>query len=887
MFLKRALSFTPKFNGFSAWHLHKAFACELIFRLKPKCFVELGVHHGDSYFAFCQSVKENNLPTICYGIDHWEGDNNAGKYTKDVYESVISYNHLNYSNFSYLIKDDFNNASTQFCDQSIDLCHIDGNHSYECVSNDWETWKLKMKRDGIILFHDILEKKTGFGVWKLWEELKNEYPTFTFKFGSGLGVLQLSKSANDISINSDFILSHEDEEDINKLFLFCEKTKLLNLENQVNDFKKANQNLFDENLSLKSFRDNELKLQEEIHSLRNSVNQARSKCHAYQNSFSWKITMPLRFLRRMFVDPFRKDLTNNKISLKSYRNWINLYDADHKIEEKYLNSLSKVDSSIKFSIILPVYDPPVKLLSECIESVMSQLYDNWELCIVDDNSENPLILNLLENYSRTDSRIRFLRNKSNKHISLASNRACSFATGDYFVFLDHDDLLRKHSLIECFFAIQNNKNAQVIYSDEDKIDVNGNRSDPYFKPDWNPLLLTAQNFLCHLLVIKRNLFYKAGSFRKGYEGSQDWDLILRATKWCSDETIIHIPKILYHWRVHDNSVSSSVDNKSYATSSAVKAIDSYFKDTTGFSHCTIVNQQYCRINFSKNIISRGDHVSIIIPTKNNSIILEKCINSIFKYTKNIPFEILIINNASSDVETINVFKKLNERSESVQIIDYEKEFNFSAINNFAVTKSSYENLLFLNDDTEVINEEWLFELICHLKDRRNGAVGPKLYYPNGNIQHCGVLVGYCGIAGELYKGKEGTHPGQMQRANLLQNVSAITGACMAIRRSAFLEVGGFDEINLPIAFNDIDLCLKLLEKGYRNVFTPYSNLIHHESYSRGSDLTDNRKAAFKSECDYMKTRWIQKMRKDEAYNPNLSLESNEQFELSFPPRIEL
>ena len=208
----------------------------------------------------------------------------------------------------------------------------------------------------------------------------------------------------------------------------------MNLENQVNDFKKANQNLFDENLTLKSSKENELKLQEEIHSLRNSVNQARSKCHRYQNSFSWKITMPLRFLRRKFVDPFCKDLTNNKTSFKSYKHWINKYDADHKIEEKYLNSLSKVDNSIKFSIILPVYDPPVKLLSECIQSVMSQFYENWELCIVDDNSENPLTLNLIENYSRIDSRIRFLRNKSNMHISLTSNRACSFATGDYFVF---------------------------------------------------------------------------------------------------------------------------------------------------------------------------------------------------------------------------------------------------------------------------------------------------------------------------------------------------------------------------------------------------------------------------------------------------------------------
>lgn len=451
--------------------------------------------------------------------------------------------------------------------------------------------------------------------------------------------------------------------------------------------------------------------------------------------------------------------------------------------------------------------------------------------------------------------------------------------------MDHDDLLRKHSLLECHFAVENNCNAEIIYSDEDKIDLTGKRKDPYFKPDWNPLLLTSQNYLCHLFVIKRHLFYKVGGFREGYEGSQDWDLALRASKACKDTSIIHVSKILYHWRIHDNSVSNGIESKSYAVSSAVKAIDCHLKDSQFFSHCSIVNEQYCRSNYRKDCITERDSVSIIIPTKDNSSILKNCIHSIFQFTKNVDFEVLIINNASTDSDTLKIFEKLSTKYENLCVYDYEDEFNFSAINNFAVKKVKKPNLLFLNDDTEIVNEDWLFELVCQLAEKDVGAVGAKLYYPSGDLQHCGVLLGYCGVAGEFYKGKHALHPGQMQRANLLQNVSAVTGACLAIRKKVFLEVGGFDQVNLPIAFNDIDLCLKLLEKGYRNVFTPYSQLIHHESLSRGCDLSPYRADAFKRECDFMNKRWRDKLKLDNSYNPNLSLNSNEQFELSFPPRV--
>lgn len=441
MFLKRALSFRPHFQATSAWHLHKAFACELIFRLKPKCFVELGVHHGDSYFTFCQAVKENNLSTICYGIDHWEGDQHAGEYSKDVYEKVISHNYLNYSNFSYLIKDNFKNASKQFLDQSIDLCHIDGNHTLECVSEDWKTWKPKIRKDGILLFHDILEKKAGFGVWELWERLKNVYPSFTFKFGSGLGVLQLSKNSNDVTINNDFVLERKEEENINKLFLFCNKTKIFNLEREIGDLTQmiedlthTNQILFDQNYHLKAVSKNELKLQSQINSLSSSLDFAYAKCDQFRTSFSWKITMPLRFLRRKIIDPFRRITKDKILGSKSYYDWISLYDSESIAEKKSRLKYNENNEKTKFSIILPVYDPPVNLLAECIDSVIAQIYKNWELCIVDDCSKNPVILNLIQNYARMDSRIRFQSNKKNRHISLTSNRACSFATGDYFVF---------------------------------------------------------------------------------------------------------------------------------------------------------------------------------------------------------------------------------------------------------------------------------------------------------------------------------------------------------------------------------------------------------------------------------------------------------------------
>jgi GT2 family glycosyltransferase len=913
MFLEKAYDFVAKFGDTSAWHLHKPFAYELMYRLKPEVFVELGVQNGNSYFTFCQSVEEHNLSTICYGIDHWSGDEFTGNYSTRTYEEVIDHNQK-FSDFSYLIKSNFNDASSQFSNNSVDLLHIDGNHSYESVSEDWLKWRDKLTHRGIVLFHDISEKKSGFGVWKLWEELIIEYPNFSFKYGSGLGVLQIDKSYEEVTINDDFILSKNAVHQINKLFLFCNQKYLTEKDPKFRDLMKNNLALKEDYKKLSStlnevkLYDNKkieelnllnrklLELENKIDVLNKSLNYAKvgnknitselrislDKNNRYKNSFSWKITSPLRFLRRHLIDRYTPqcvDVDNEKFS---YQNWVNNYEKF--LEEVILPKLPEINSTPYFSILLPVYDPPPELLRSCINSVIGQIFNNWELCIVDDNSTNHEIEEIIQQYASIDNRIKFKFNSVNEHISSTSNTAAKQASGEFLVFLDHDDLLSPNALHECFKYISKNENANIIYTDEDKIDLHGNRSDPYFKPDWNPLLLTSQNFLCHLFVIRKSLFFKVNGFRVGYEGSQDWDLILRATKECENRNIIHIPKILYHWRVHDHSSSLSIESKSYAIESAIKAVTDYYDGNKYFSHCSVTKKQFCRTNYNFEIINSSTSVSIIILTKNNFKILQQCIATIHKFTSGIDFEIIIINNSDESYDKSSFYRGLLVEFQNTSIFDYSHPFNFSLMNNFAAKFSSNQNLLFLNDDTEVTHNNWLHEMMVHLKEDSTGAVGPKLSYPNGNIQHCGILLGYCGVAGELYKGESHDHPGQMQRANLLQNVSAVTGACLAIRKDLFIEIGGFDGENLPIAFNDVDLCLRLLDRGYRNVFTPYAKLIHHESLSRGSDHSPQRIADFKKECNYMQNKWKNILYSDPCYNRNLSLDSNKQFSLSFPPR---
>jgi len=569
--------------------------------------------------------------------------------------------------------------------------------------------------------------------------------------------------------------------------------------------------------------------------------------------------------------------------IPNYKNWIEKYakftpDDVLKMKEK----IGSFQSRPLISVIMPTYNSNPRWLKEAIESVRNQIYPNWELCIADDASTKQSHLKVLYDYQKFDSRIKVLLRKENGHISEASNSAIEIANGDFLALFDHDDVLPPDALFWVADSINKNPQAAIIYSDEDKIDMKGKRLEPYFKCDWNYSLFLSQNLVSHLGVFRTDVVKTIGGFRKGFEGSQDYDLALRAIELVDESQIVHIPRALYQWRIHPDSTAKSSGKKPYAVLSARKAIQEHLQRKHTDATVEILPIQMYRVKFQ--LPEKKPSVSIIIPTKNNKSVLEKCINSLISKTTYPYFEVLIVDNGSDEPETLELLKALSD-NRKIRIVKDARSFNFSAINNQAAQQSDDEYLCFLNDDTEIISSDWLGEMMSQAIQPGVGAVGAKLLYPDGTLQHGGVILGIGGVCSHAHKGFPGKDPGYFSRAALVQEFSAVTAACMLVKKTIFLEAGLFDEVNLAVAFNDIDFCLRIRAAGYRIVWTPYSELYHHESKSRGDDLTQENEARFRQEVSFMMNKWGDILKKDPAYSPNLTLES-EDFSLAWPPRID-
>jgi GT2 family glycosyltransferase len=557
-----------------------------------------------------------------------------------------------------------------------------------------------------------------------------------------------------------------------------------------------------------------------------------------------------------------------------YANWIRKYEIpEFSNIWKILNEIQIFKLKPKISIIMPVYNTPEKFLREAIESVVSQSYPNWELCIADDFSSEPHVKEVIEEYKKLlPDKIKVVYREKNGNICEASNSALTLATGDYIGFLDHDDTLSPHALYYVVKEINKNPSIKIIYSDEDKIDTNGLRFDPHFKSDWNLDLLLSYNYINHFLVIKKEIIDKIGGFKKGLEGGQDYDLVLRASLYVNDHEVSHIPKILYHWRAWEGSTAMSSETKTFTQLAGKRALEDYLKS----KKIVGAKVEYGRSPNTYRIIYPIPEplplVSIIIPTKDEVNLLSNCIESIIKKTIYKNYEIIIINNNSQQSETFKYFSEIQQKFNNIKIIDYNKEFNYSAINNFAVKHAKGELILLLNNDTEVLNSEWLTEMVSHAVRPEIGCVGAKLYYPDGSIQHGGVIIGLGGIAGHSHKHFPPKDPGYMRRLQVVQNLSAVTGACLMVKKKIYEEVGGLDEENLKIAFNDVDFCLKVREAGYKNLWTPYAELIHYESKTRGFDDTPEKIERFKKEIEFMKKKYKNKLLIDPYYNQNLTLD---------------
>jgi len=564
----------------------------------------------------------------------------------------------------------------------------------------------------------------------------------------------------------------------------------------------------------------------------------------------------------------------------SYHSWIDQYDtlsqSDHSLIEKHID---KFINQPLISILMAVDHPNKQFIMETLDSLYAQIYENWECCLVYDAS-NPSISVSIEEYALADPRIKVTHCEPDGHISTSLNAALSKAEGSYIGLLGQDDILREHALYSVVNEINTYPQAEIIYSDEDLIDEFSVRYDPYFKPDWNPDLFCGHNYLAHFFVIRTDSVRHSGGFRAEYEGAQDWDLGLRITEIIPSKNIRHIPFILYHWRAIIGSSTPDHDHDNYTKIAQLRALFSHFSRIERPVRVSMHDDEFWKID---HIIGEPKPLaSIIIPTKNQGKHLKGCLNSINNLTQYSNYEIVIINNQSDDEKTLDFLEEMSIKGE-ISLLEYDRPFNYSAINNFAVQHVQGDVLVFLNNDTEVISPRWLEELIGLAIRPETGAVGAMLYYPNNKIQHAGIVLGLRGVAGHIHHGSPLGTVGQRGRVCLAQNLTAVTGACMAITREKFISIGGFNETQLGIAYNDIDLCIRLLKAGYRNVWTPHAELFHYESLSREYENTPEKLSRFTSEAEYLKNQYREILTNDPAYNLNLTLSSPD-FSLSFPPR---
>ncbi len=560
----------------------------------------------------------------------------------------------------------------------------------------------------------------------------------------------------------------------------------------------------------------------------------------------------------------------------TYLNWIR-ENEKNRIDSFDINMLKRTPL---ISVVMATYNTPEAYLKKAIDSVINQTYPYWELCIADDASHDKHTLHLLEKYESDNDAIHVEFRESNGNISVASNTALTLATGEYVAFMDHDDMLAPNALLEVAKAIGLNPNAKLIYSDEDKIDDEDRRYAPHFKSDWNPDMFLSQNYISHLSIIERALVEEVGAFREGYEGAQDFDLFLRVADQISPEEIVHIDKILYHWRAIEGSTAFDPEEKSYTSEAGLNALIDYFlhRGESAAVEMGMLPNTY------KVVYPLSDEplVSLIVPTRDGYDILSLCIESIIAKTIYKNYEVIIVDNQTTDPKTLAYFDQITGEHQNIRIVEYDEAFNYAAINNFGVEHARGELIGLINNDVEVISDHWLTEMVQHAIRPEIGAVGAKLYYDNDTIQHAGVILGVGGVAGHSHKHFPRSSHGYFSRLKITQNLSAVTSACLLIRKSIYEEVEGMNEEYLKVAFNDVDFCIKVHTLGYRNLWTPYVELYHHESVSRGAEDNEIKKARFGREIQYMKKRWGRVLQSDPHYNSNLTLK-HENFAIKYSP----
>ncbi len=597
-----------------------------------------------------------------------------------------------------------------------------------------------------------------------------------------------------------------------------------------------------------------------------------------------------RYLKRHGMKQFLIRLTERfQQEDIDYETWFGLNKATEKeLQEQRKNP---PEHGPLISIVVPVYRTPEIYLREMMESVVNQTYGNWELCLADASPRGEQLrqdlkkikgrktrealmkipdgdtelTSVIREYQLKDSRIRYEILKENKSIAENSNAAMEMATGDFVGLLDHDDTLEPNALYEVAGKICEDDRVDVVYTDEDKINSKGTKHlTPNMKPDFNLDLLRSNNYICHLFVVRRILMEKIGGFRKEFDGAQDYDFILRCTE--EAEKIAHVHKVLYHWRTHEKSTSDNPESKIYAFHAGRRAVEAHLQRLGIQAEV----EETCDLGYYrvKYPVTGSPMVSILIPNKDQLQTLKKCLKSIWEKTEYTNYEILIIENNSTEKETFEFYKKIDGRHH-VRVLYWDKEFNYSAINNFGAAQAKGEYLLLLNNDTEVITKGWMKELLSHCQRPEVGMVGAKLYFPDNTIQSAGTIIGMGGMADHAFVNMDRKKSGYMHRASIQVDMSGVTAACAMVKRSVYEEVHGLEE-KLTVAFNDVDLGLKIVTAGYLIVFDPYAELYHYESKSRG--INDEKKERHAREVKYTQEKWADFLAAgDPCYNQNLTL----------------
>ena len=543
--------------------------------------------------------------------------------------------------------------------------------------------------------------------------------------------------------------------------------------------------------------------------------------------------------------------------------------ANYIPDEAILNRQKKTHFAYypKISLAVPAFRTPIPFLKQLVASVQAQTYPCWELCIANGSPKEEELVAYLNQISAEDSRIHVRHLMNNEGIAGNTNAALELATGEFIGLLDHDDLLAPNALYEVARALNHDRRTDVLYTDEDKVTADlSEHFQPHLKPDFSLDLLRSNNYICHFFVVKKSIVEKVGGFRPAYDGAQDYDFIFRCVEQA--ERIVHIPEILYHWRTHKSSTADNPASKMYAFEAGRRAIEAHLK-RAGVAGEVIHTKDlgFYRVKYE---LQNRPLVSIIIPNKDETETLRNCLESIRAKSSYKNYELLIVENNSTSGEIFHYYKELS-RQPGVRLLRYKHPFNYAAINNYAARKARGEYLLFLNNDIEVITPDWIEEMLSICQRPEVGAVGVKLLYPDRTIQHAGVVVGMGGIAGHMFVNMPADRTGYLHKASILQDMSAVTAACMMVRKSAFISVGGFTE-ELAVAFNDVDFCLKLREQDYLIVYDPYAELYHLESKTRGAEDDPVKIRRFQSEIEYMRSHWIQILKNgDPYYNKNLSL----------------